>query len=248
MTMLLLAGLFLPLFPFSLVFGFVLARLPHPLLRALLLLLWPHAGIGLLQAADMRVPEWFVPWAVATAAFYALRLLTARDLDRWAGMLAVSAYVLIWGLAAGGVTEPTTLHAFAFWFSLPAALLSLLAGSLAQRLGAAYAGLQGGLGSVLPRLSTLLVLAVLAAVATPPFPGFFGLIALLQALGPALAIAVLLIWLSWGWSATRLLQGFVFGPERAGALADLPRGTALLWGGALLTFTLFGLYLSGSMA
>jgi hypothetical protein len=243
MTLLLIAAVLLPLYPASVVLNGILVRLRSPLVRCVLLLAWPKAGVALLQFAPQDVPPAFVPWALATAGFYALRLLTVRDMGQWAGFLATSALALTWALAAGGADD-AALHAFAFWFGLPAALVALLAHPLARRFGAAYAGLQGGLIG-LPRLSVVLVLTVLAAVATPPFPGFFALLRLLHALDWSGALGVLAIWLLWGWAATKLLQGFLFGTERAVSLGDIGRASALAYTGVLGAFMIAGLYLTG---
>ena len=43
------AGLFLPLFPLGMVFNVLFQRIRNAWLRALLLLAWPLAGLGLLQ-------------------------------------------------------------------------------------------------------------------------------------------------------------------------------------------------------
>ncbi len=235
MTLLLAATLFLPLFPLSVVFNAASARLRDPVARSMLLLLWPQLGVWLLQAAAQPVPPYFVPWALLTSGFYALRLLTVRDMGQWAGFLATSALALTW-VRVDATPDYAALHLFAFWFSLPAALVALLARPLVRRFGAAYSGLQGGLMGQLPRLSGMLVVTVLAAIATPPAPGFFALLHLLQALNLEGAAGVLAIWLVWGWAATRLLQGFVFGAARS---------TMLVFAGALCVFVVAGLVLAG---
>jgi len=244
MTLLLIAALFLPLFPLSVVLNGALAQLREPVARCVLLLAWPQLGVALLQLASHAVPHYVVPWALLTAGFYALRLLTVRDMGQWAGFLATSALALTWALAAGGA-DRAELHAFAFWFSLPSALVALLARPLARRFGAAYAGLQGGLIGSLPRLSGVLTLTVLAAVATPPFPGFFALLNLLYRLDWSGALGVLAIWLVWGWAATKLLQGFIFGAERAVPSGDIGRTSSLAYAGVLGAFVIAGLYLTG---
>ena len=244
MTVLLIAALFLPLFPLSVVLNGALALLREPVARCALLLVWPQFGVALLQLSPHAVPHALVPWALATAGFYALRLLTVRDMGQWAGFLATSALALTWALAAGGA-DRGALQAFAFWFSLPSALVALLARPLARRFGAAYAGLQDGLIGSLPRLSGVLAMTVLAAVATPPFPGFFALLDLLHRLDWSGALGVLAIWLVWGWAATRLLQGFIFGAERAVFVGDIGRGSSLTYAGVLGVFVIAGIYLTG---
>lgn len=242
--MLLIAALFLPLFPLSTVFNGVLGWLRFPLARALLLLLWPQLGLLVLQAAGSAVPEAFVAWALLSSGFYALRLLSVRDLGIWAGFLASSSLALSWLLAVGGASM-AEMRLFAFGFSLPAALLVLLAGPLTDRFGAAYAGLPGGIAGVLPRLSGMLILAALAAIATPPFPGFFTMLALLQGVSPAAAFGVLLIWLAWSWAAIRLVQGFMVGAAPQAAVDDVGRSSMLVYAALLVAFTAAGLYLIG---
>lgn len=244
MTLLLIASLFLPLFPLSIVFNGALTKLQNPAARCAVLLLWPQLGVALLQIAAHGVPPYFVPWALLTSGLYALRLLTVRDMGRWAGFLATSGLALTWALAAGGATREE-LHLFAFWFSLPPALMALLTHPLTRRFGAAYAGLQGGLIGYLPRLSGVLAVTVLAAVATPPFPGFFALLRLLHALDWTGALAVLAIWLTWSWAATKLLQGFIFGTDRTSSIADIGRAVTLTFTGVLGLFVAAGLYLTG---
>lgn len=243
MSLALVAAFFLPLFPLSIVLTGIFMRVRQPILRALLVLLWPQIGVALLYFTHAVVPEAFVPWGIVSAAFYALRMLTVRELDRWSVFGAVSALGLIWGLAAAGIA-PRDLALFALWFNLPAALLTLLSGPLVRRFGAAYAGLCTGWGGNLPLLSALLIATALAVIATPPFPGFFGMLSLLHRLNLAGMIGVLLIWLVWGWAAARLLQGFVFGTRPTEQLVDIKRLPTVAYAVLLGGFTLAGLYLA----
>ncbi|MHB8387232.1 hypothetical protein [Metallibacterium sp.] len=239
-----LVALFLPLFPLSAVQNLILARLRAPVARATLLLAWPQLGVALLHALQPQIPDFVVTWALLSAAFYALRLLTVRDLVLWAGFLASSALALTWVLVARGV-DITELHLFVFWFSLPAALQALLTGPLARHLGAAYAGLFTGVVERQPRLAVALTAVVLSAVATPPFPGFFALLHLLRGLAGAAALGVLGVWLIWGWAATRILQGFVAGSGREIAAPDLARSSMLMYTAALAVFAAVGLLFTG---
>jgi len=245
MTALLIAALFLPLFPLSAVLNLLIARLRAPLAAAIVLLLWPQIGITLLEFAPPQAPAFIAVWALLSAGFYAVRLLTVRDLGLWAGFLASSALALTWlPLAQGMALDEVRL--FAFWLSAPTAMLVLLIGPLTRRLGAAYAGLHEGFTGFMPRLAGALTILALGAIATPPFPGFFVLWQLLQTLAIAHALGVLAIWLLWGWAATRMLQGFLAGPGRRIHTADLGRAGALACVAALGGFTLAGLYLVGS--
>jgi len=244
MTYAIVAALFLPLFPFSMLLNLMLSRLRWPVARFVLLLAWPQLGVAILSLANPEIPAFVVPWALATSALYALRLLTVRDLGLWAGFLATSVLPLTWGLAQSGASTEN-LHLFAFWFSLPAALLALLTQPLIARFGAAYAGLPGGLSALLPRLSVVLVVTLLAAVATPPFPGFFAMLDLLPRMSASADVAILVIWLVWGWGATRLLQGFVVGAAEPASIVDISRLSTWGYTSVLCVLVITGLYLTG---
>lgn len=235
-----LVALFLPLFPFSMVSNLMLARLRAPAARAVLLLLWPQIGVTLLDMWQPHITHLVVTWALLSAALYALRMLTVRDLGLWAAFFASSALALIWALAVRGA-DATELRWFAFWFSLPPALLVMLTGPLVRRLGAAYAGLHTGLAERQPRLAGVLTAVVLSTIATPPFPGFFALLDMLGSVGDVAALYVLGVWLIWGWAATRILQDFVAGRGRGIAAPDLSAGGTLTYMGTLAVFMLAGL-------
>lgn len=242
MMKLLIVALFLPLFPFSIVLNGLLARLRHPWAKCALLLLWPQCGILVLYAVRQPIPDGFIAWSLLSSAFYALRLLTVRDLGLWAGFLATSALALLWVESGRSAVD---MHVLAFWFSLPSALLALLAGSLIKRFGAAYTGLYGSLADNVPRLSALLVITLLAAIATPPFPGFFALLGLLHR--TSAAPAVLLIWLLWGWASIKLMQGFLSGESSHEKTADIGQGGTLLLACIFGVMVVAGLYLTGGV-
>ncbi|HQT25797.1 MAG TPA: hypothetical protein PLK99_04270, partial [Burkholderiales bacterium] len=124
------AFLFLPLFPFSILLNGLLSKLRNPTARFLLILIWPQFGVFLLHAQTL--PESLIAWSLASSGFYALRLLTVRDLGLWAGFLASSSLSLVWA------ADDSAMPILAFWFSFPSALLFLLAGTLEKRFGAAY--------------------------------------------------------------------------------------------------------------
>ncbi len=242
--MLFLTALFLPLFPLSVIQNLILTRLRAPIARCVLLLVWPQIGVMLLEVSQPETSSMLVAWALLSAALYALRMLTVRDLGLWTGFLASSALALTWLPFAQGMAMGE-LRLFAFWLSVPPALLMLLIGTLTRRLGAAYAGLHEGIAEYLPRLSGVLTVLLLSAIATPPFPGFFVLLNLLHALNVMSALGVLTIWLLWGWAATRVLQGFLAGPGRHVQTVDLGRAGVFAWVVALGGFAIAGLYVVG---
>lgn len=227
---LLVAAVFLPLFPLSMLFNRLFAKAGSPWLRMALLLVWPQLGVGALFLAAAQPPTWTAYAAVLSAALYAFRALVVRDLGVWIAYMATSAWALLWPLALhfdGGIE----LSLLAAGFSLPLLVLTWLAGRLEEIFGAAYAGRPGGLAQTLPRLSALLVVTILGAVASPLFPGFFALLAAVTRSLPELpgvGLAILVVWLLWAWSGTRMTRGLTVGPATAEAKPDLGFAAAAL--------------------
>ncbi len=243
------AAVFLPLFPLSMLFNNLFARVGSTWLRSVLLIAWPGAGLALLVTTGSEPPPWFVYWGVASALIYAFRALALRDLALWLGYIATSAWALLWLPAALGETRATLLlHLTAF--STPLVILVWLTGRLEQAFGAAYAGMPGGLAMRVPRLSGLLVLVVLAVTGTPLFPSFFALLSMVKELlqtMPVSACGVLLVWLLWAWAGMRMLQGLIVGQAVEDGRADIgPMHTRLL-GGAVALLAVFGVWLSGNL-
>ncbi|MDJ0738978.1 MAG: hypothetical protein QNJ91_04635 [Gammaproteobacteria bacterium] len=225
----LLAALFLPLFPLSMLFNALLARVTHVWLRGLLLLVWPQVGLALLATTSQPLPDLVLPWATLTAALYALRALAMRDLGGWSGFIATSSWALLW-IALWAGRDHAVVALYALGFSLPLLLLAQLGACLERRFGAAYTGVYGGLAQSLPRFSAILVLVVLAVVATPLFPAFASMLGMTIAIvpgSPATAVGMLLVWLLWTWAGARLLQGLIVGTADAHGGGDL--GRAATW-------------------
>jgi len=239
-----LAGIFLPLFPLSIIFNAIFERLTHPVMRSVILLAWPSIGIYIMQANEGPLPGWLIMWATATAILYAFRLLMVKDMGLWIGFLATSVWSLQWiGLNAGLDSEP--LYHSVFGFSIPLAILALLVMHIESRFGAAYAGLNGGLAVTTPRLSGVLVFAVLAATATPVFPAFFIMLHAIVSTTPGIVIGVLLSWLLWSWASARLLQGLIVGPIVGEKIEDIGSGLTWVYAFFLVMLALIGVYLIG---
>jgi hypothetical protein len=125
----LIAGVFLPLFPFGMLFNQLFARMSNARLRMGLLLLWPQLGGLALVSGGERPPAWMLWWAVATAALYGLRSVALRDLGLWTGYMATSAWALLRPAAAFGVAAGGGGFALqAVGLSLPSVLLAWLVG------------------------------------------------------------------------------------------------------------------------
>ena len=238
-----LSIVFLPLFPFSALFVMLVNRLSYVWLRSILFLAWPLAGVFLLGNANVELPQWVMAWALFTAFLYAFRALVIRELTLWLSYIAVSAWAILW--VVYDVTDKADWPLFALGFTLPMALMALLAGELKQRFGGAYAGLYGGIAESHPRLSAMLVFTLMAVTATPLFPGFFTMLSSIMAemhTAPMLSAGLLVVWLLWSWSGVILLQGLVMG-ERDESMAqqpDLAKSRVGVYGVSLFAMLLFG--------
>ena len=240
---LLLAGLFLPLFPLSMPFNMLYVRLRSSLTRALLLLAWPQIGLAIIGYYDVVAPGWMIAWGLATSLLYALRALALRDVGLWTSFVATSAWALLWILHDNGATLPQ-LQLYGLGISVPLLLMALLSAGLESRFGAAYLGLYGGLAQSIPRFAGVLVMVVLAIVATPLFPTFFAMLSMIVKALPASpfeAAGIAGVWLLWSWAGARLIQGLIIGPVRMTA-PDLSQATVWLFVTVLSGLMIAGIY------
>jgi len=243
--LIIIAAFFLPLFPASLVFNRLAAGITNPFARLALFIVWPQIGVALILWGDLApAGAVLAAWATLSAVFYAFRMLTVREVGRWAAMLASSAWPLVWLFVMQGPTE-TDLVAFTLAVTAAPVLMLLVRDALARRLEAAYTGLHGGLARDLPRLSGVIAVATLAAMALPLFPGFFALLAVLSGATLGVAIGILLTWLLWSWAGARLMQGTIFGPRSGPIADDLPRSATWLVAGLVVAMVAAGLIWTG---
>jgi NADH:ubiquinone oxidoreductase subunit 4 (subunit M) len=216
-------ALFLPLFPISMLFNRLYARLGNPWLRMCILLVWPQAGLLVLAALPGQPPDWVIYWAVLTACLYAFRAVALRDLNLWTAHMVTSTWALLWAVVLLAPSD-SLLVLQAGLLSVPFILLAWLASRIEALCGAAYAGSCGGLAQTAPRLSVLLVFSILAAVGTPLFPAFFTLLATIVHVLPALpgaALTMLIVWLLWAWSGVQMTRGLVVGAAAVEPKPDL---------------------------
>lgn len=243
-----IVGIFLPLFPFSMIFNAIHGRVHKPLLRILLLTLWPQIGLAIISVNSLEVTGGMLAWCLLTSMLYALRALALREVSLWTSFVGTSAWALLWVLLSYGET-PHKLMLYCLGISVPLVLMTFLNAGLESRFGAAYLGLYGGLSQSIPRFTGILVLVVLAIVATPLFPTFFAMLnMILKAIpaAPSVAMGVAIIWLLWSWAGARLLQGLIVGPVMK-STSDLSQTSLYLYIAALVGLLVAGVYWSGSM-
>lgn len=246
--MLLLIGLFLPLFPLSMLFNLLYARLRNPVMRGLVLLIWPQIGLAIIFTFNLSVPAWLPAWALLTSLLYALRALALRELGLWISFVGTSAWALLW-IVLGSDTSNFQLQLVSFGISAPLLLMAFLVAGLERRFGAAYLGLYGGLGQSLPRFTAVLVVVVLAIIASPLFPTFFAMLAMIIKTIPAtpfVALGVGIVWLLWSWAGARLLQGLITGPQQL-VVADLGQANMWMYIAVLAGLVITGVYWLGAM-
>jgi hypothetical protein len=259
----LIAGLFLPLYPLSILPNALLQgqlggttrlgseRRRGPVLKSILVMVFPVMGIGLvalgsttLADGDSKVLTVFGVWGGLTSVLYAFRLLSAKDGEIWISHLFSSAVALIW------VGIPYSLNPILPAIGLSVSLIPLvfMLEQLTGRFGIARSGLYPGLCSCMPLFAHLFIAAVLAAIAVPFSPSFFAVAAL--AFGGVASdevvvlLPICLSWLLWTWAGVNLLTGIVWGVPRDDlSYRDLSRQGALGLGGILIALGFFGITL-----
>ena len=263
LALFLVAGLFLPLYPLSILPNALLQGqvdgVTHPsskwrrgpVFKSLLVMLFPAIGVGcvLLGSAGLapqegRLPAVFGLWGGFTSVLYAFRLLTAKDGVIWISHLFSSALALIWVGIAYGV-DPV-LPAIGLSVSLIPLIIMLE--QLTARFGIARSGLYPGLCFSMPLFAHLFIPAVLAAIAVPFSPSFFAVAALafggVAADEVAVLLPICLSWLLWTWAGVNLLTGIVWGVPRDDlSYRDLSRPGAFGLGGGLVALGFFGIAL-----
>lgn len=246
---LLLAALFLPLFPLSMVFNALFDRIQHVGLRCLLLIGWPHIGLAIIHSTEASMPTWMFAWALATSLLYAFRMLALRSVGQWNSFLATSMWAMLW-LFSTDINQPLH-HLYTVGITAPLVLLALLSAALEKRFGAAYTGLYGGLAQSIPRFSGVLVAVILAAIATPLFPAFFIMLELILKMSTAMPVAAFVLlatWLLWSWAGVNLLQGLIVGHPSQGKASDFNLLTCWSYVVVLIALVLSGIYFSGGLS
>lgn len=243
----LFAALFIPLFPLSMVFNAVYQRINIPVIRFILIIVWPLPGVWLLLDRDFPLAEWVIYWALATALLYGFRAVIVKEVGMWIGFLATSAWSLCWiiSITSNGEAE---LGFHILSFSLPLALMSLLVGEIVHRYESAFAGVVSGVAQAQPRLSGVIIIVMMAAIASPLFPAFFSMLQVVTSLVmeyPLVATGMLLLWLIWSWSGIRLLQELLVGPALPIKYRDISRARAIAYSFLIVLLLLSGLVLSG---
>lgn len=240
------ASLFLPLFPMSMVFNFVFQRANSAWLRIFLLVVWPLPGLWLVQNVSVEMFDGLLFWALFTAILYAFRSAVIKELSVWTGFIATSSWALTWvALFSGAKTDDLLMHVFAF--SMPLILLAMLVARLERQYESAYAGVVAGLAQEQPRMTGILVVVMLAVIGTPLFPSFFTLLNAINnviVILPSVAFAVVLVWLIWSWSGIRLLQELIVGTPTVQQHQDIGHGMTLLYAVFFILLVVSGLYIS----
>ena len=243
---LLLAGLFLPLFPMSIIFNFIFQRASVAWLRVLLLLVWPLPGLWLIESSSSQLVDTFMLWALFTSVLYAFRSVVIKELGVWTGFIATSAWSLLWiAEYLGAGIDELMMHAFAF--SLPLVLLATLVARLERQYESAYAGVVTGLAQEQPRMTGIFVVVMLAVIGSPLFPSFFSLFSNINdvvSVMPSIALAIVLVWLLWSWSGIRLLQELVVGDPVVIQYEDISEGITMLFFVSFILLVAGGLYMS----
>lgn len=241
---LIIAGVFLPLFPLSMIFNSLFQHVRNAWLRAALLLTWPLPGVWILHTMPSSISKGILVWALFSALLYGFRAVVVREFGVWVGFLATSSWSLGW-VAMGATVKPDDVLLQVLASSLPLALLAMLIAELERRYESAYVGVVSGVAQAQPRLATALVLAVLATIGSPLFPAFFSMVsnvARAVSLLPAAAVGLVAVWLLWSWSGARLLQEMLVGPVAVIRQKDISQGTTGIYVLSFILLVIAGLY------
>ena len=245
---LLLAGLFLPLFPMSIVFNYVFQRASSVWLRVFIILVWPLPGFWLIEnsATELVDIDIYVYWALFTAVLYSFRSVVVKELSVWTGFIATSAWSLLWVAEYLGATvNDLVMHAFAY--SVPLVLLALIVARLERQYESAYVGVVTGLAQEQPRMAGIVVVVILAVIGSPAFPSFFSLLSNINnvvILLPSVALVITLVWLLWSWSGIRLLQELIVGDPAVLRHDDIGFSQTMLFGLSFILLVGGGLYMA----
>ena len=245
--LLILAGIFLPVFPLSMIFNALLEKTSQCWVKVIITVAWPLIGLYIVLNNSIELPGWFIPLALFTSVLYALRMLSLREVNQWTGFLATSIWALLW-LALEQNSISNQLYGYAFSITIPLVILLILSKGLEDRFGAAYTDLYGGLARTIPRFAGILVVSSTAAVATPLFPSFFFMFDLVITTVPVdlyAAFALILTWLLWSWAGARLIQGLIVGRASNVTIVDMEMYSVVLYGLAMFALMFYGLHLGG---
>lgn len=241
------AGIFLPLFPFSMVFNYLYQRARITWLRILMLMIWPLAGLWLAQYSAIELSPWLLSWALCTSLLYSIRALAVKEFNIWVGFIATSAWALSWlVMGKGGKVDSGAVLLIAFSLSL--AFLTLIILEIETRFGAAYAGVVKAVAQSQPRLGGIVAFAMLAAIGMPIFPTFFAMLSsLLQVIHHSVpaAFVVVFVWFLWSWSGIRMLQETLAGTAIDSEHPDLNPIPTAVYVLLLVVLGLAGILLSG---
>jgi len=247
--LLILAGIFLPLFPMSMIFNALVDKTTNAWLRSFIFVAWPLCGVVLVSNVTINQPAWLLPLVLFTSLIYAVRILTLREVTQWTGFLATSVWTLLW-IPVIQETPAGMLYIYALSMAFPLMLLVTLSTGLEKRFGAAYTDLYGGLARTIPRFSGILVVVIVASIATPVFPTFFILFDIVVdtiTSEPAIAFVLMLDWLLWSWAGARLVQGLIVGRASQVHIRDMSMPTVGLYAIGLLGLAVGGVYISGQI-
>lgn len=244
----LVATLFLPLFPMSMLFNSLYQRLPHPLLQLLLVLVWPVVGLWLVKDSVTEIPHWLVGWSVASALLYGFRQIVVKDIRVWTGFMATSCWSLLWPAIILGI-DARTLLVISLAFSLPIGLFTILTAEIVTRYQTAFAGVVKGVAANQPRLAGLLVICLLALIASPPFPAFFAMLHLTveTVSNQVVVLGLMACWLFWSWSGIRLLQSLLVGQGSKVPADDLSFVRLLIYSLMVVILLIAGFLVSGGL-
>ena len=96
-------------------------------------------------------------------------------------------------------------------------------------------------------MTGIFVVVMLAVIGSPLFPSFFSLLSNINnvvMVMPAIALAIVLVWLLWSWSGIRLLQELVVGDPAVIQYDDISQSMTIVFFISFVLLVAGGLYMS----
>lgn len=202
-------ALLFPIFPVTALYVYLLKNFPRS--RVYLLILLPVVAFLTFEVFEgAEVFPYIAYFSIATSLLYAFKSLSVKSLELWLAYNYVAVISLQWVIMESVGINPLLL----FGSVLPVVSLHLIVRFLELTYGGAHFLVLRGLGPALPKTSLLLSVSLVTCSAVSPVTLFVVHLTGLLSPDPITQTLLLLNWFLWGWSAIRVVSGFLFGEPR----------------------------------
>ena len=216
-----IAGLFLPLFPFNVLYMEVLTRVPRNLTVAASILM-PAIGLilaaSLLPTIDQGALSVIGTLAAIGAVWGSIKAMTQVRVSLLLANAGLVLYSVVWWhiAQAGSLTPQSIVYILAV--TLVLAGLTYGWSCLRARYGDLDLNHIGGLFRTMPRFAFCMGLLIMATAGLPPFGLFFSYLAMLFSPSTTMSaglVAIIAAWFAASWFMFSMMKRLLFGPHRS---------------------------------